>query len=423
MLDLLVIGAGLAGLSAAVTAAKAGLKVRVIAKGQGVTHWHAGTIDLLGYMPVTGAPVQTPLATSQNLPPEHPYRLLGAAQLSEAVTTARGWLTESKLVYTAAAAPDQNLWLPSPVGAARPTYLAPQAQLAGDLSRHEPMLIVGFRGMRDFYPQWIAENLTKQGHPARAAWLPLDLITTLHDRNNVQLAEALEAPSVRERLAAALKTLYQPGERIGLPAILGMNEHLTLWQALQTEVGAPIFEIPTLPPSAPGIRLYRALQRQLLDAGGRIEMNMEAIAFKADDQQIQLVETATSARPLKHYAKNFLLATGGVLGGGFNSDHTGRFWEVIFDLPLTVAQDRNQWFQPQFLQTQGQPVFAGGVSINDHFQPIDKAGKVIYDNLWSAGGILAYADPIRERSLEGIAISTGIMASKTITTRMALSTT
>ena len=48
-LDLLVIGAGLSGLTAAYTAAKAGLKVQVITKGLGALHWTAGTIDLFGY--------------------------------------------------------------------------------------------------------------------------------------------------------------------------------------------------------------------------------------------------------------------------------------------------------------------------------------------------------------------------------------
>jgi glycerol-3-phosphate dehydrogenase subunit B len=450
MLDLLVIGAGLAGLSAAIAAAKAGLQVRVIAKGQGATHWHAGTLDVLGYVPATDSPVQTPLTASQTLPPEHPYRLLGATKLQDALSTWQSWMATTGLGYTGSATPnnnlphpnpplrregtvdavtvpppgwgrsgggslgltipEHNLWLPSAVGAARPTLLAPQAQLAGDLSRLEPILIVGLRGLRDFYPQWIAENLTKQGHQARAEFLSLDLITDLRDRNNVQLAEAVEVPSTRARLGAALKKLCQPGERIGLPAILGVNEHPAVWSDLQTQVDAPIFEIPTLPPSVPGIRLYRALHQQLMQFGGRIEMNMEVINFQADGLQIRWVETATSARPLKHYAKNFLLATGGVLGGGFNSNHTGRFWEVVFQLPLTVPQTRDQWFRHQFLHPHGQPVFSGGVCVNPQCQPLDQNGAILYNNLWAAGGVLAYADPIRERSLEGIAVATGIAA-------------
>lgn len=432
MLDLLVIGAGLAGLSAAIAAAKAGLQVRVIAKGQGATHWHAGTVDVLGYLPETDTPVQTPLAALEHLPSDHPYQILGAAQVKEALLTWQGWLADSGLGYalyqphpnppvrpssrrsqgevTTDGTSTQNLWLPSPVGAARPAFFAPQAQVAGDLSRREPLLIVGFHDLRDFYPAWIAENLTKQGHQARAVFLPYDVLTSLRDRNNVQLAEALEAPSARARLGAALKKVCQPGERIGLPAILGVNDHRATLADLQAQTGAQIFEIPTLPPSVPGVRLYRALRQVLSEAGGRIETNMEAIGFHAEGQTIRWVETATSARPMKHYAKHFLLATGGVLGGGFSSDHTGRFWETIFNLPLTVPQDRSQWFRHQFLHPQGQPVFAGGVCVNGQFQPVDPNGTVLYNNLWAAGSVIARADAIRTRSLEGLAIATGIAA-------------
>ena len=47
--DVLVIGAGLAGLSAAARLAEGGAKVMLIAKGVGATHLGPGTIDVLGY--------------------------------------------------------------------------------------------------------------------------------------------------------------------------------------------------------------------------------------------------------------------------------------------------------------------------------------------------------------------------------------
>ena len=67
-LDLLVIGAGLSGLTAAHTAAKAGLKVQVIAKGLGALHWSAGTIDLFGYTPAEhDHPVRRPFEAIDQL--------------------------------------------------------------------------------------------------------------------------------------------------------------------------------------------------------------------------------------------------------------------------------------------------------------------------------------------------------------------
>ena len=69
MLDLLVIGAGLSGLSAALVAAQAGKSVKVVAKGLGSMHWSAATVDLLGYLPgAYEAAVIDPLAAIEKLP-------------------------------------------------------------------------------------------------------------------------------------------------------------------------------------------------------------------------------------------------------------------------------------------------------------------------------------------------------------------
>ena len=47
--DTVVIGAGLAGLTAALRLAEAGQRVAVVAKGVGATHLSPATIDVLGY--------------------------------------------------------------------------------------------------------------------------------------------------------------------------------------------------------------------------------------------------------------------------------------------------------------------------------------------------------------------------------------
>ncbi len=414
MLDLLVIGAGLTGLSAALTAARAGRQVRIIAKGMGAIHWHAGTIDLLGYTTTTTQSIEKPYAQMATLPQQHPYQRLGEKQIRSALASFGETVTSAGLAYASPQTESENFLLPSPVGATRPTFLAPQAQLAGNLARPEPMVIVGFEGMRDFYPMLIAENLQKQGYAARSEMLPLTIISPTGDNNNVHLAESLDLGARRHHLGAALKKLVKPGERIGLPAILGLEQHTLTFSELQTQSGAAIFEIPTLPPSVPGIRLYRALRNELSKHKVRIEANMEVIAFHAEAGTIAWVESATSSRPLRHSAKNFLLASGGILGGGFNSDHTGKVWDVVFNLPLTTPQDRRQWFQSRFLDEQGHAIFSGGVDVNEQWQPIDGAGNVIYKNLWAAGGVLAHADGIRERSLEGIAIATGSAAATAI---------
>ena len=206
----------------------------------------------------------------------------------------------------------------------------------------------------------------------------------------------------------------RPGERVGLPAILGLHAHAQVMATLRQGLDTEVFEIPTLSPSVPGIRLTTALRQHLEGRGVRVEIGMEAIGFHAEGKSHPVGGDCHQRPPLKHRAKAFLLATGGVLGGGFNSDHTGRFWEVVFGLPLTVPQDRSQWFRPLFFDPDGQPVFHGGVATNAELQPVDAQGEIVYANLWAAGGLLAGADPIQERSLEGIGIATGIAAVESI---------
>ena len=87
---------------------------------------------------------------------------------------------------------------------------------------------------------------------------------------------------------------------------------------------------------------------------------------------------------------------------------------------VTVVQ-RSRWFHPRFLDPAGHPVFQGGVPVNRRFQPLNHDGSPVYENLWAAGGVLAHADPIRERSLEGIAIATGITAAQQISNQSAVS--
>jgi glycerol-3-phosphate dehydrogenase subunit B len=172
-----------------------------------------------------------------------------------------------------------NVLTPSPAGAWRPTYLTPAGQRAGVAVNDRPMVIVGFQGMRDFYPHLIARNLSAQGQVVRAALLPWSVLSAQHDRNNVHLAELLDDPRTQQRLVDALKLVVKPGERVGLPAILGRHAHPQILTALQDGLKTDIFEIPTLPPSVPGIRLATALRHALEARGARVEIGMEASVF------------------------------------------------------------------------------------------------------------------------------------------------
>ncbi len=180
MLDLLIIGAGLSGLSAALVAAQAGKSVRVVAKGLGSMHWSAATVDLLGYLPgAYEAAVVDPLAAIEKLPPAPPLPPDFARRSpgSAGICSSRVWPTQDCPISAQLNPATTCCCRRRSARRVRP-ILAPRAQIGGRLDGDDPMLIVGFSGMRDFYPALIAENLTKQGYAARYAHLPLDVITS-----------------------------------------------------------------------------------------------------------------------------------------------------------------------------------------------------------------------------------------------------
>ena len=413
MTDLLVIGAGLSGLVAAITAARQGMHTRIVATGMGAMHWTPGTIGVLGYLPGEKDPVKAPLEALDALAqarPGHPYTLMDADALRQSLNAFAELAASLGLVYHRAE-DGGNLLLPSPAGAPRPVYLAPDGQVEGDMGRFEPYVIVGFQALRDFYPTLIAENLTKLGLQARAEFLPIELITDRRDFTTVHLAQALDNDATVKRLADALKKVLKPGERVGLPAILGKKRHPATMATLRQALDAPVFEIPTLPPSVPGIRLVTAMRDYFeKELHGRMDLGLTVTDFSANGSTVEWVSSQASARPVKHRADRFLLATGGILGGGFGSDFTGRVQEVIFDLPLDVPQKRSEWFHPDFLAPEGHAVFRGGLRVGHDFRPLDADGQVVFENLWASGNLLTDSDPVSERSMEGIAIATALAA-------------
>ena len=147
----------------------------------------------------------------------------------------------------------------------------PESFAAGDLRQPGAMLIAGPAGWRDFYPKLCADNLTRQGFPAQAATFDLpEMHTSQFDATPVGLARLFDRADVRERVAAQLKPKLDGATRVGFPAVLGLEHSAEAWRDLSDRLGVPAFEIPTLPPSVPGMRLFNAFKASA-DPGRRAD--------------------------------------------------------------------------------------------------------------------------------------------------------
>jgi len=403
MRDTIVIGAGLAGLMGALALAEAGRKPLVLAKGQGATHWTSGTIDVWG---VAGA--AEPLASLRELVQtrrDHPYARAGIEGVEQALGRFRALMEAARYPYVGSL--ERNVLLPTAMGALRPAALMPATMAAGDMRLGGKVLLASFRELRDFFPPLAAANLSAQGMAARGVYLRMPPARRKLDFYTRTLAQLFDDPAFREDVGRQLRELKGDATRIGLPAVLGLRDPLAVVADLQRLSGAQIFEIPTLPPSVPGMRLFAIFREAIVRAGGRVQIGSEVVRAASADGRLTTVYTEAAAREQEHQANTFLLATGGVAGGGIRTDHTGAVWETALNLPLHAPNGRGAWFAPRFLAESGHPIFRVGVATNDQLRPIDGDARTVYENVAVAGAALAGADPVRERCLSGLALATG----------------
>ncbi|MBI3943304.1 MAG: anaerobic glycerol-3-phosphate dehydrogenase subunit B [Chloroflexi bacterium] len=428
--DIIVIGAGVAGLMAGITAARLGARTLVVAKGVGSIALTAGTIDILGtpYIPAAITPgIDTPQSTSESeshsstLPtalqqlrqcqPRHPYALTGQENLVAGIELFRESCAQAGLHYTGLTA--ENLWLPTALGTIRPAALAPTGQEAGRIDRPEPYLIAGFHQLKDFYPQYIADNLSRtSGHPARGIYLEIPRIAARSDWFTLYLAQLFDDPALRHTVAHQVRAHLLPGERVGFPAVLGQQTSRPEipWLDLRHLLEAPVFEIPTAPPSVPGWRMFEALKSGLRAAGGQLLIGSQVVETSVAGQKVLAIKIQTAARLLTLAAGAFILAAGGFYGGGLLSYWDGKLEEPLFGLPVATpgAAHITDWHHPAYGATH--PAQEFGLATNAHLQPLDAHQEPAFENLFAAGAMLAYWNPWHEKSGDGVTIATGYQA-------------
>jgi glycerol-3-phosphate dehydrogenase subunit B len=402
--DAVVIGAGSAGLTAATRLAEGGARVCVLAKGIGSTHLAPGTVDVLGYAPDRVDEPARALSELAAARPDHPYALMGV----ESVAPALQWFAQCiadgpQPGYRYVGDLEHNHLLPTAVGVQRPSALVPETMAEGDMRRREPVCIVGTPALRDFHAALCAANLEAAGVAARA--IEVDLELDRADANALGVARRFDDPDFRAAFAAQLTPRLGGDERVGLPAVLGLRDPHGAWADLQRRLGRGVFEIPTLPPSVPGMRVFEALRAALRSAGGRLILGSEVNGAEREDGRVLAVRAHAAGHDVRYHARWFVLATGGFASGAIalGSDWITR--ETVLGLPLRgVPAPGDPRFVGEYLAEQ--PMARVGVAVDGALRA-DGA-----ENVLVAGASLPGAVPWQEGSGEGIALSSGHRAAE-----------
>jgi glycerol-3-phosphate dehydrogenase subunit B len=298
------------------------------------------------------------------------------------------------------------------LGSIKRTSFAPSGIARGYLNSDGPIVLGHFSGFRDFFPGMIQKRALKAGITiAKVIDLPLLEPPDRRDAYSTDYALLFEDSEWREEIIRMWRPLLPGVKRLGLPAVLGFQNHSEIHEDLEDSLGIEIFEIPTLPPSVPGLRIERILLRQAQALGATLIEGVSVIGRidgRSRGKRVAGVVLHSTGRTIQLDADVVLLATGGILNGGLVAQQDHRIRESVFDLPVLHPASRSDWIGLSLFHRQAYA--SAGIRVNSHMQPLGLDEKPMFKNLYAAGGLLAGSDRSLEGSRQGIDLATAYCA-------------
>jgi glycerol-3-phosphate dehydrogenase subunit B len=332
---------------------------------------------------------------------------MGPEKIEEALSS---FLSLFPLPYSFQSVGEGNCLIPTGAGTFRPTYFIPMTMLGGTSLNEGHTLIVGFKGFKDFYTHYVADQLKCRGATLTLPDFPDQEMTA------TALARLMEKKSFRENIGGEIKKQLHRETQVGFPALLGMRNPIQVKEDLEEILSAKVFEIPILPPSIPGIRIFNRFKEWLIQKGVTFLPGYSVSKAMIKGKKCEGIEMSHPPVITSYSADRYILATGRFIGGGLVASDE-RISEPIFGLPVVQPPSREDWFGKSFFNTLPHPVYEAGILTDSSFRPTNENGNPILENVWTAGSILAHHHCIDEKSREGIEIATGYWAAKSAISR------
>ncbi|MFM4849829.1 glycerol-3-phosphate dehydrogenase subunit GlpB [Aeromonas rivipollensis] len=414
--DTIVIGGGMAGLSAALRLAEAGQKTLLMASGQSALHFSSGSVDLLES---EGDP-RAALPAFMAAHPDHPYSKVGLTNIEASLADLQRHCHEQGLPLFRQERNHQRL---TPIGTLKSTWLSPETcACVTEAPTPDVLLLATLEGFRDFHPALAAANLatharfahcriltgeirlpqlaafSRNPHEFRSADIARLFDKQQHDRQDLLTDLARE-------IGRMVQECGEPGCRhIVLPACLSLGLVGPRLAELEARTGCTIKEVATMPPSLIGMRMQEALKRRFLALGGTFLTSERVLGARYDGDRVVGVHSQNGDDQLFE-ADHFVLASGSFFSRGLES-RLGGIREPIFDADVLSLPERDAWAGRRLFDHH--PFMGFGVKTDDQLRVL-RGGKPLA-NLYGAGSVLAHYDPVREGSGSGVAVATGWQA-------------
>lgn len=298
--DAIVVGAGVAGLTAAKIIGEGGFQVLVIASGYGCSQASSGTIDVLGrYEGKCVVDVESALEKFVKENPWHIYALAGKKTVLSALSD---FQLRSEGLY--AGGGGRNMKIITPLGTVKSTYLVQSTMLnaSPEALAGSKVILIAFPGLTGYAPHIIAGKMRSEGIEVKTVKLDLPAISPFQLASSIESSPEVLTDKLREENAKNY-------DWVVFPPVLGLRNVRETWQVVEEKLETRVVELPSFPPSVPGKRLYFSLRSQCEKAG--VEIALGKIVSKIKLRRGRVVEVSTGEG--SYVPSTLILSTGWML--------------------------------------------------------------------------------------------------------------
>ncbi len=394
--EVLVIGAGFAGLNTAYQLAKRGYNVTVVYKGFGATAMSSGCFDILGYSYKQNDYTLDPIKAFDHLPEDHPYKIITGGNKNEFKKLIKQAVDALPEIFSDFLHGDylRNKNFITMGGTIKTTAYVQKTMKGAEVNDGETYVILGLEGVYDFHPK-LVETMLKTYLRAYGYTETRIKTVTLKTKDLTDSIYASAYLPLTVNIKKFKKVLEKTAKKYsGVKLIPPLIHNFKVARDLIESFEGEVSEVPATPIYSPGLRLVEKMISISKNMGVALK-HVEKAKVKANTGKVILEK---NNRTTELNPEIVIIATGDLIGGGLEVKGSAIVEVVTGKKIIGTIEDK-----PSEDYFGHDKISRIGVKVNEKLQSTKEEGAA---NIFYVGSIIANYDYNLEKSGLGVPLLT-----------------